>query len=79
MELAYDELHEIAQYHLELGSRDEVLDTTILVHEAYLRLALVEDWEGRGRARLFASCSRRRAGVHAGAEVGLRRPRPSRE
>lgn len=58
MELVYDELHEIAHYHLELGARDEVLDTTVLVHEAYLRLARVEDWEGRGRAQFFAFCSR---------------------
>lgn len=58
MELVYDELREIAHYHLQLGARDAVLDTTVLVHEAYLRLARVAEWEGRGRAQFFAFCSR---------------------
>ena len=57
MELVYDELRDIARHHLDLGSRDAVVDTTVLVHEAYLRLAGVEEWDGRGRAQFFAFCS----------------------
>jgi len=58
MELVYDELRDMAHHHLALGARDEILDTTVLVHEAYLRLASVEDWDWRGRAQFFAFCSR---------------------
>ncbi len=58
MELVYDELKEMAHHHLELGTRDGVLDTTVLVHEAYLRLAGVQEWDWRGRAQFFAFCSR---------------------
>lgn len=58
MELAYDELRRIARHHLDLGARDAVLNTTVLVHEAYLRLARVDEWDGRGRAQFFAFCSR---------------------
>ena len=58
MELVYDELRDIARHHLRLGTRDEVLDTTVLVHEAYLRLARVGEWDGKGRAQFFAFCSR---------------------
>ena len=58
VEAVYDELRQIARHHLELGRRDEVLNTTVLVHEAYLRLARVDAWDGRGRAQFFAFCSR---------------------
>lgn len=58
MELVYDELRDIARHHLKLGARDEVLDTTALVHEAYLRLARVGEWDGKGRAQFFAFYSR---------------------
>jgi RNA polymerase sigma factor (TIGR02999 family) len=58
MELVYDELRDIAHHHLDLGARDEVIDTTVLVHEAYLRLAQVDEWDGQGRAQFFAFCSK---------------------
>ena len=58
IELVYDELRNIARHHLGLGARDGVMDTTVLVHEAYLRLARVEEWDGRGRAQFFAFCSK---------------------
>ena len=58
MEAVYEELRHIARHHLALGRRDDALNTTVLVHEAYLRLAGVEEWEGRGRAQFFAFCSR---------------------
>ena len=58
MELVYDELRDLAHHHLALGARDDILDTTVLVHEVFLRLAAVEEWDARGRARFFAFCSR---------------------
>ena len=54
----YDELRQIARHHLQLGRRDGALNTTVLVHEAYLRLARVEEWDGLGRVQFFAFCSR---------------------
>lgn len=58
IELVYDDLRRLAHHHLELGARDAVLDTTALVHEAYLKLAKLEDGTWRGRAQFFAFCSK---------------------
>ena len=58
IELVYDDLRRLAHHHLELGVRDAVVDTTVLVHEAYLKLANVEDGDWRGRAQFFAFCSK---------------------
>lgn len=37
--LVYDELHRLAHHHLRRGRPNHTLETTGLVHEAYLRLA----------------------------------------
>ena len=58
MEVVYDDLKRIAHHHLELGSRDGEVNTTVLVHEAYLRLARAELSPGLGRAQFFAFCSK---------------------
>lgn len=58
IDLVYDDLRRLAHHHLELGARDEVLNTTVLVHEAYLRLAKVEEGDWEGRAQFFAFCSK---------------------
>jgi RNA polymerase sigma factor (TIGR02999 family) len=58
IELVYDDLRRIAHHHLELGRRGETIDTTVLVHEAYLKLAQVDEGEWRGRAQFFAFCSK---------------------
>lgn len=58
MSLVYDDLMRMAHSHLDHRERDGILDTTVLVHEAYLRLAGVEEWDARGRAQFFAFCSR---------------------
>lgn len=55
--LVYDELRQLAHHHLGLGDRDAVLDTTVLVHEAYLRMVRVGNWDGHTRAQFFAFCS----------------------
>jgi RNA polymerase sigma factor (TIGR02999 family) len=81
IELVYDDLRRIAHHHLVVGARDGLVDTTGLVHEAYLKLARVEggSWESRGQ--FFAFCSkamrrilidfarRRTAGKRGGASV----------
>jgi RNA polymerase sigma factor (TIGR02999 family) len=58
IELVYDDLRAIARRHLSAGARDTVLDTTVLVHEAYLKLAGVEGGEWDGRAQFYAFCSK---------------------
>lgn len=58
IELVYDDLRRIAHHHLQLGDRDGVVDTTVLVHEAYVKLARVEDGEWSGRSQFFAFCSK---------------------
>jgi RNA polymerase sigma factor (TIGR02999 family) len=58
IELVYDDLRAIARRHLRVGARDTVVDTTVLVHEAYLKLASVEGGEWEGRAQFYAFCSK---------------------
>lgn len=50
MPLVYDDLHRLARRQLAGEGRGRTLDTTGLVHEAYLRLAEASRaaWEGRG-------------------------------
>lgn len=46
--LVYDELHALAQRHLRGERPDHTLQTTALIHEAYLRLCGADvAWEGR--------------------------------
>ena len=56
--LVYEELHRVAHLHLRSERADHTLDTTALVHEAYLRLAEVDGIEWRSRAHFFAVASR---------------------
>lgn len=56
--LVYDDLRAIAHRHLMAGPRDAVLDTTGLVHEAYLKLCGAGEGEWPGRAQFFAFCSK---------------------
>lgn len=57
IELVYDDLRRIAHRHLGVGGRHTVVNTTVLVHEAYVKLAGVDDAEWSGRAQFFAFCS----------------------
>jgi RNA polymerase sigma factor (TIGR02999 family) len=57
IELVYDELRELAHHSIRTSRPDTVLDTTVLVHEAYLRLARVEASAWPSRAHFFAFCS----------------------
>ena len=55
--LLYDELRAIAHRQLEREHGPRTLQTTALVHEAYLRLAGGGDPAGRGRAYFFAAAA----------------------
>lgn len=57
VDFVYADLKRIAHRHLSVGKR-EGLDTTALVHEAYLKLAAVEEGAWRSRAHFFAFCSK---------------------
>lgn len=58
VELVYDDLRRIARHHLDAGARGGTVDTTALVHEAYMKLARVEGGVWDGRAQFFAFCSK---------------------
>ena len=49
MPLVYDELRKIARNYLRYQSKDQTLQTTVLVHEAYLKLIRQNrvDWQNR--------------------------------
>ena len=55
---AYTELHRLAQSRLRDGGRDALLDTTCLVHEAYLRFVNAGELRGEDRRAFFAYASR---------------------
>lgn len=55
--LVYDDLRHIARRHLRLGERDPVLDTGVLVHEVYIKVARVQEGAWPTRAHFFAFCS----------------------
>ena len=54
---AYQELRRLARARLRAGGRDAVLDTTALVHEAYVRLVEVEQPNFRDHAHFFRYAS----------------------
>ena len=54
---SYRELHRLAQSRLRDGGRDAVLDTTCLVHEAYLRFLSARELRAEDRRAFFAYAS----------------------
>ena len=54
MPLVYDELHKLARRHLRGERSDHTLQTTALVHEAYLKLVDQKDANWQNRAQFFA-------------------------
>ena len=56
--LVYDELHVIARRQLNRERESHTLNTTALVHEAYLRLIKQRDAHWLDRAQFFAIASR---------------------
>ncbi len=57
MPLVYNELRRLAHYQLQRDRSDHTLDTTALVHEAYLNL-VGQQAEWQSRAHFFAIASR---------------------
>jgi RNA polymerase sigma factor (TIGR02999 family) len=56
--LVYDELRRLAKRHLQRQSPGHTLQTTSLVHEAYLRLVEQQNIEWQNRAHFFAVAAR---------------------
>ncbi len=75
IELVYGDLRRIAHSHVRRVDGRETFNTTALVHEAYLKLAAVEDAEWKGRAQFFAFCSKamRRILIDYARERGARK------
>jgi RNA polymerase sigma factor (TIGR02999 family) len=73
--LIYEELRAIARRHLKLERPDHTLQTTALVHEAYLRLYGADvEWEGRVHFLAVAAQAMRRVLVDdARARTRLKR------
>lgn len=57
MPLVYEELRGLAHRALQGERRGHTLNTTALVHEAYLKLARVERLTWKDRAHFFAVCA----------------------
>ncbi|CAN5749554.1 sigma-70 family RNA polymerase sigma factor [soil metagenome] len=55
--LIYRDLHQIARNHLRNERDDHTLNTTALVHEAYVKLSPRQGEEWRNRAQFFAIAS----------------------
>jgi RNA polymerase sigma factor (TIGR02999 family) len=58
MPMVYKELHFLAGRHLKRGSPDQVMQTTVLVHEAFLRLVDQQHVNFNNRAHFFAVASK---------------------
>jgi RNA polymerase sigma factor (TIGR02999 family) len=77
--LIYDELHRLASAHLRRERPDHTLQTTALVHEAYLRLVDQKDaqWESRNQFLAVAAQMMRRILVdHARRHKAVKRGGP---
>ena len=59
VELVYDDLRRIAHSHVRRTEGGETINTTALVHEAYLRLVGDQAFESKGH--FFASAADRQA------------------
>ena len=83
VELVYDDLRSIAHRHLETERANHTLDTTALVHEAYMAMSERTGPEWRGQPQFYALLSRvmrhvlidharkRRAEKRGGGEIHL--------
>lgn len=73
MPLVYNELHRLARYyHRKHGPGSDTIQTTVLVHEAYLRLVNIDniDWKDRGHFFAVAAQVMRRILVDAARARG---------
>jgi len=77
VQILYEELRQIARRHMRGERLDHTLDTTALVHEAYVRLLGQQrvDWQSRTHFFALASQMMRRVLVdHARARAAAKRP-----
>lgn len=72
----YERLHEIAQAQLARYPRDPLLQTTMILNEAFLKLARGGGTRWRDREHFFAYCSR--AMRHVLVDLARRRTRSKR-
>src|SRR5271165_1949881 len=56
--LVYNELHKLANFYMRRERQDHTLQTTALVHEAYLRLVGQQNVQWQTRAHFFAVAAR---------------------
>jgi RNA polymerase sigma factor (TIGR02999 family) len=74
--IVYDELRRIARRHLARERRDHTLQSTALVHEAYMRLVQQPDKQWANRSHFFAVASRVIRGIlvdYARAKLTVKR------
>jgi RNA polymerase sigma factor (TIGR02999 family) len=57
VEAVYDDLKRIAHHHVRQSGASGTINTTALVHEAYLKLASLDEGAWTSRAHFFAFCS----------------------
>ena len=58
MPVVYNELHRLAHRYMAAEPSGQVLQTTALVHEVYLRLVDVENVDWQNRAHFYGLCAR---------------------
>ena len=56
--LVYAELHRLAHHYMAAEQSGQLLQTTALVHEVYLRLIDVENVDWQNRAHFYGLCAR---------------------
>ena len=74
--LVYDELHRQARRHMRAQPTGHTLQTTALVHEAYLRLAGQSAMEWKGRAHFLGVAAKAMRSIlvdHARARIAAKR------
>jgi RNA polymerase sigma factor (TIGR02999 family) len=56
--LVYDELHKLAHYYMRREGHGHVLQTTAIIHEAFLRLTPSKPKDCQDRTHFFGICAR---------------------
>jgi RNA polymerase sigma factor (TIGR02999 family) len=56
--LVYDELHKLAHHYMRREGRGHILQTTAVIHEAFLRLVRSRPADWKDRTHFFGICAR---------------------
>ncbi len=56
--LVYDELHKLAHHYMRHEGRSHILQTTAVIHEAFLRLTRSRSTDWEDRTHFFGICAR---------------------